>query len=83
MNFDTLETIKIEVAVSEEGTLYGSVGIAEIAAAVTTAGVELEKKEVSLPGAIRTVGEYDINIQLPSDVVATVKIEVVAVEATE
>lgn len=63
---------------SEEGKLYGSIGTREIAEAITKAGHEIEKKEVLLPeGAIRQIGEYDIALQLHSEVTITIKVNVV------
>ena len=39
----------------------------------------LEKREIRLPeGALRQVGEYEITIELESDVLATIKVNVVA-----
>ena len=74
-----LEAITIGAHASEEGKLFGSVGTREIADAITAAGVEVEKSEVLLPtGAIRDTCEYDIEIQLHVDVVAPVKVIVVA-----
>jgi large subunit ribosomal protein L9 len=65
----------------EEGKLFGSVGTADIADAVTAAGVEVVKREVRMPeGPIRETGEYDIDIELHSDLVATVKVNVVPEE---
>jgi len=62
----------------EEGKLYGSVGTQDIADAITALGSEVMKSEVRLPtGAIRVVGEYDIDIQLHSDVTVTAKVIVV------
>lgn len=72
-------TVTIPANAGDEGKLFGSVGTADIAAAVTEAGVELAKKEVRMPeGAIRTTGEFDIVVSLHTDVDATVKVNVVA-----
>ncbi len=66
----------------EEGKLFGSVTNGDIAAAVTEAGVELEKREVRLPeGPIHEIGEYDVDLHLHVDVNTTVKVNVVAEEA--
>jgi ribosomal protein L9 len=63
----------------DEGRLFGSVGTQNIAEAVTAAGVKVEKHEVRMPnGVIRQVGEYDIAINLHTDVVVTLPIKIVA-----
>lgn len=63
----------------DEGKLFGSIGVRDISDAVTAAGVEVSKAEVRLPeGPIRAIGEYEIDIQLHSDVTATIKLSVVA-----
>jgi large subunit ribosomal protein L9 len=70
--------VKIVQKAGEEGRLYGSVGTKDIAEAVTAAGVSLEKHEVRLPsGAIRQAGDYEIAVQLHSDVVAHVALSIV------
>jgi large subunit ribosomal protein L9 len=74
---------KLAVVIShkagEEGRLFGSIGTHNIAEAITKAGVELGKHEVRLPnGAIRHIGEFPIDINLHTDVVATISIKVVA-----
>ena len=72
-------TVTIAANSGEEGKLFGSIGTRDIADAVTAAGVAIEKSEVRLPdGALRTVGEFDIDVQLHTDVDATVKLVVVA-----
>ena len=74
-----LENIVIKGNAGEEGKLFGSVNVAEIAEALTAAGVEIEKSEVNMPeGPIRVIGEYDIDIQLHSDVTQTVKVVIEA-----
>lgn len=63
----------------DEGKLFGSIGVRDIADAISTGDTEVEKSEVRMPeGPIRAVGEYDIELQLHTDVVTTVKVTVVA-----
>ena len=65
----------------DEGKLFGSVGTADIAEALTAAGTEVDKSEVRLPeGVFRATGVNDIAIHLHADVDATVTINVVAEE---
>jgi len=62
-----------------EGRLFGSVGAADIAEAVSAAGMELKKQEVRLPqGPIRQLGEYDVEVRLHSDVSAHIRVNVIA-----
>lgn len=63
----------------DEGKLFGSIGVRDIADAITAAGVEVAKSEVRLPeGSLRTVGEFDITVQLHGEVNAIVKLIIVA-----
>ncbi|MGY8811776.1 MAG: 50S ribosomal protein L9 [Pseudomonadales bacterium] len=72
-------SVTITANAGEEGKLFGSIGTRDIADAVTAAGVDLEKSEVRLPeGPLRNVGEFDVVVQLHSDVETTVKLIVVA-----
>lgn len=73
------KAVTIVSKAGDEGRLFGSVGVRDIADAVTASGVEVCKSEVRLPeGAIRAVGEYDITLQLHGDVEAIIKLSVVA-----
>jgi large subunit ribosomal protein L9 len=63
----------------EEGKLYGSVGTKDIADLVTEQAIEVAKSEVRLPeGVIRSIGEFDVDLQLHSDVTVSIKLNVVA-----
>ena len=63
----------------DEGKLFGSIGTRDIADAITAAGVAVTKSEVRLPeGALRNTGEFEISVQLHSEVFAEVKLQVVA-----
>ncbi|UJF21836.1 50S ribosomal protein L9 [Shewanella sp. OMA3-2] len=74
-----LEGVVIASKAGDEGKLFGSVGNRDIADAVTAAGVELAKSEVRLPlGALRTTGNFEVEVQVHTEVKAIVKISVVA-----
>lgn len=74
-------SVTIARKAGDEGKLFGSVGTADIAEALTAAGTEVDKSEVRLPeGVFRATGIYDIAIHLHADVDANVTINVVAEE---
>jgi len=69
--------ISIPVAVSEEGTLYGSIGTREIAEAINLKGLELEKGTIRLPeGALKEIGEYQIDVELHPEVIEKISISI-------
>ncbi|WP_461516083.1 50S ribosomal protein L9 [Porticoccus sp.] len=74
-----LAAIVIASNAGDEGKLFGSIGTRDIADAITAAGVEVCKSEVKLPeGALRETGEYEIDIQLHSEVTQPIKLTIVA-----
>ena len=69
------KVVTIASHAGEEGKLFGSVGTADIARALTDSGVVVERHEVRLPeGAFRVVGEHEVLIQLHTDVDVTIKL---------
>ena len=73
-----LGEVTIASPAGDEGKLFGSVGTRDIAAAITAAGVEVTKSEVKLPvGTLREVGEFEIDLQIHSDVTATIKLVII------
>lgn len=69
--------LSIEALASDEGKLYGSVGINEVTKLINDMGVEVCRKEVSMPtGPIHNIGDYTVDIQLHSDVVVTLELVV-------
>lgn len=80
---DKLNTVSITIArkASGEGKLFGSVSTIDIAEAVTDTGNELAKQEVLLPdGPFRSIGTFEVNLQLHADIQATITLNVVAEE---
>ena len=71
--------LSIAVKSGEEGRLYGSVGTQNIADALTAEGIPVERSEIRMPeGVIRVLGEYEIAIQLHTDVTIEIKVIVVS-----
>ena len=74
-----LGTVTISAIAGDEGKLFGSVGTRELEAAINAAGGEITKSEINLPeGALRNVGEFEIEVQLHSEVTETVTVVVEA-----
>ena len=69
--------VQIAVKVSESGKIYGSVTTAQIEEALKAAGVEVDKKNITL-GEIKTVGEYEGTVKCYKAVKAALNVEVVA-----
>ena len=71
--------LTMQVKAGEEDRLFGSVGTQDIADALVSKGLEVQRSEVRLPdGAIRVLGEYEVDIQLHSDLTATIHLHLVA-----
>ncbi len=74
-----LPAITIPVKAGEEGKLFGSIGTRDIAIILQKNGLEVEKKEIRLPqGALRMLGEYEIEVDLESDLTAKIKINLIS-----
>ncbi|MBR5385867.1 MAG: 50S ribosomal protein L9 [Bacteroidales bacterium] len=69
--------VKVAVKVSESGKIYGSVTSAQVADALVAAGLDVDKKNVTLP-EIKEVGSYEASVKVYKTVKATVALEVVA-----
>ncbi|MGD2111920.1 MAG: 50S ribosomal protein L9 [Gammaproteobacteria bacterium] len=70
-------SITIAANAGDEGKLFGSVGTADIADAITAQGVEIDRHEVRLPnGVFRQVGEYEVQLHLHADVDATIQLSI-------
>jgi len=80
---DKLKSLKITIAVpvSEEGTLYGSIGTREISDAINSLGLEVEKGTIRLPeGTLKELGEYELDVELHPEVIEKISITISAEE---
>lgn len=79
-----LETKEVVLGMKsgEGGRTFGSISSKEIAtAAKTQCGLELDKKKIQLPEAIKTLGVYEVNIKLHAKVTGKLKVKVVEEQA--
>jgi large subunit ribosomal protein L9 len=72
-------TVKVAVRAGSGGRLYGSVTPAEITEAVKSAGgPDLDKRRLELPSAVKSTGDYKVQVRLHPEVSAAFTLSVVA-----
>ena len=70
-------TVKIQAGV--EGRVFGSISSKEIATeAKKQLNMDIDKKKIVIPDAIKSLGTYNVNIKLHKDVTATLRVKVEA-----
>jgi large subunit ribosomal protein L9 len=75
-----LETKEVVVKMKsgEGGKTFGSISSKEIAAAAKQqCGLDLDKKKIQLPEAIKALGVYEVNVKLHTKVTGKLKVKVV------
>ena len=71
--------VRMRRRAGNSGRLFGSVGSADIAAAVREAGgPELDRRKIEVRDPIKTVGSHQVRVRLHPDVSAAVDIEISA-----
>ena len=71
--------VKVTAKVSENGKIYGSVTTAQLAEALAAAGVEVDKKDITIVSEdVKEVGTYEAEVKCYKAVKGTFKFEVVA-----
>ncbi|NNC99993.1 MAG: 50S ribosomal protein L9 [Gammaproteobacteria bacterium] len=71
--------VEIAGLASEEGKLFGSVGLVEISEAFAARGLEINRSEIQLPeGPIKLTGGYEVVVSVHPEVSFTVNVTVVA-----
>ena len=69
-------SVSQNVAISEEGTMYGSVGTKEISELLEANAFQIERSAVRLPeGSLKELGNYVIDIELHPEVIAKINLE--------
>jgi large subunit ribosomal protein L9 len=72
-------TVRITAKAGVDGRLFGSVTNADVAEALTKAGLAVAKSQVRMPnGPLKNVGEHTVSVAAHTDVVVDVVVVVVA-----
>ncbi|MCR4786071.1 MAG: 50S ribosomal protein L9 [Lachnospiraceae bacterium] len=70
-----------KVKSGKDGKVFGSVSSKEIAAEMKKQnGIELDKKKLVLPDALKNLGTYKVNVKLHPDVTAVLTVDVLPEE---
>lgn len=73
------KTVVVKIQAGVEGKVFGSISSKEIAMeAKKQLNLELDKKKIIIPDAIKSLGVYNVNIKLHKDVTATLAVKVEA-----
>jgi large subunit ribosomal protein L9 len=71
------QSITIEANATEDGHLYGSVGSADIAAALKKNDIHMNTDQIKLEGVLKELGLYTVKFRLASEVEGELKVWVV------
>jgi large subunit ribosomal protein L9 len=79
---DRIQSVVLEVSarVGEEGRLFGSVTVLQIAKLLAEKGFEIDRRKIDLAEPIREVGDHSVPIRLGQDLAAEVVVKVSAEE---
>ena len=66
------------IKTGENGRLYGSLGGADIAEALASDGIEIDKRKIVLTSPIKSLGTYKVTVKPYAEVSAVLTVNVVA-----
>jgi large subunit ribosomal protein L9 len=77
---ERLAKVEIEISrkVGETEALYGSVTTSDVAAALESKGLEIDRRKIQLQEPIKKLGEYEIPVKLHREVTTKIKVRVIA-----
>ena len=72
------QEIEVKAKVSENGKLYGSVTTMDLEAALAAKGLNIDKKDITVLGDVKELGEYEASVKLYKSIKGSFKFNVVA-----
>jgi large subunit ribosomal protein L9 len=77
---EKLGEVEVRAKVGEEGRLFGSVTVAQIAELLAGRGIEVDRRRIDLPEPIKTAGDHPVTVKLHREIAATLRLKVVPEE---
>ena len=71
-------TFNVKVRAGDGGRLFGAVTASDIAAAITEAGAEVDKRTIVVGNPIKSLGAHTVTVKVLDDVEAQVSLNVVS-----
>jgi len=68
--------VTLKRKVGEQDKLYGSVTALDVAEALSSRGLSIDRRAIDLGEPLKTVGEFEVPVKLHSEVVGKVKVTV-------
>ncbi|MGE0753632.1 MAG: 50S ribosomal protein L9 [Alphaproteobacteria bacterium] len=69
-------SLKLVRQASQEGKLYGSIAVRDVAEALLEANHDVPKSQIVMSGTIKNTGEYPVRIVLHAEVTANITVSV-------
>jgi len=69
--------VKVGAKVGESGKIFGSVTAIQIADAIKKLGYDVDRKNITITGDVKTVGTYTADVRFHKEVIEKVSFEVV------
>lgn len=70
-------TLSIKAKAGEDGKLFGSVTTMDIAEALRSEGIDIDKKKIILEEPIKRLGSYAVTVKLHAEAAAQLSLEVI------
>lgn len=70
--------VNVPAHAGEGGRLFGAVTVSDIADALAGAGAQVDKRRIEVGNPIKSLGAHTVSVRVHPEVVATVKLNVVA-----
>ena len=70
--------VNVSAQAGEGGRLFGAVTVSDIAEAFAGVGAQVDKRRIEVGNPIKALGAHTVAVRVPPEVLATVKLNVVA-----